>query len=591
MNYKLTYADIFLFKKVRFQILLVFISLVASAYLGQLLPKVVFSLSRNYEKGSMFINSLWDFFYLLLIIFWVRFAFQLTLNRYVMNLIDNIRNVCYENWLNAFDFNRTDSGIRVEDDFPMGEVIARIMSDTQSIRELLTSGALTIVFNVIFVASCAYGFIQIDSFLGAVVVVAEVGFSVILIYGSKYMRKIFLEVRQARSMVSRQIANVSGGTSDAYFFGHQNYASVSGNKMYSGFMSKQLKSNVWDASYYSVAESLYPILLAMVIFFAPHSTILEGAMVFALVDLIQRSIDPIKNIAGKIAVIQRALTGIVRVQSFYGHLKNRLSSHSERHLGEEKLSCIEVNIPSFIYPKRKEESEDAPRFELRDIHFQAKVGQLVGIVGISGCGKSTLLKILSGNILPTGGGVLVQFDGGQTHSYPGQDGEGLSLYRELTSIISQDSHVFSETLRFNITMGLEREQNQSIDDFWSWVKKELPYLTTWGIELDNQVDVEQISAGQKQLISALRACYLHKSLVFFDEISSALDSELEEALRKIVMIIQRQSLTFIVAHRIETVIHSDLLLVMKNGKIVDRGVHDDLTVRSSHYQEFISQLK
>ena len=187
----------------------------------------------------------------------------------------------------CIDFNRTESGIRVEDDFPMGEVIARIMSDTQSIRELLTSGALTIVFNVIFVASCAYGFIQIDGFLGAIIVVAEVVFSFVLIYGSKYMRRIFLEVRQARSQVSRQIANVSGGTSDAYFFGHQDYARISGNKMYSSFMSKQLKSNVWDASYYSVAESLYPILLYGD-FLRPQSSILEGAMVFALVDLIQR---------------------------------------------------------------------------------------------------------------------------------------------------------------------------------------------------------------------------------------------------------------------------------------------------------------
>ena len=101
-------------------------------------------------------------------------------------------------------------------------------------------------------------------------------------------------------------------------------------------------------------------------------------------------------------------------------------------------------------------------------------------------------------------------------------------------------------------------------------KGELPYLESWGVKLDDVVDIEQISAGQKQLISALRACYLHKSLVFFDEISSALDSDLEEALRKIVMIIQRQSLTFIVAHRIETVVHSDLILVMKDGEIVDR---------------------
>ena len=563
--------------------------LISSAYFGNLLPKVVFDLSNSYTKGDEFIKALWNLFYLLFIIFWVRFGFQLALNKYVMELINNIRNLCFENWLNSFDFNRTKNGIKIEDDFPLGEVIARIMSDTQSIRELLTSGALTIIFNIIFVASCAIGFIKIDGFLGVMVMIAEIIFSFVLIYGSKYMRKIFIEVRNARSQVSRQIANVTGGTSDAYFFGHENYAIISGNKTYSSFMSMQLKSNVWDAGYYSVAESLYPMLLALVILLSPYSTIFEGAIIFALVDLIQRSIDPIKNIAGKIAVIQRALTGIVRVQSFHAHLNNRISSDSIKHLGPEKLLSIEVNIPFFEYPLRKDEKVDSQRFKLKNINLKAQSGQLIGIVGTSGCGKSTLLKILSGNILPTSGEVKVNFDNNSSHFYPGKEGEGLALYRELTSIISQDSHVFSEKLRFNISMGLP-DQNQTVDEFWNWASIELPYLQKWGIRLDDQVNLEQISAGQKQLISALRACYLQKSLVFFDEISSALDSELEETLRKIVLIIQKQSLTFIVAHRIETVIGSDLLIVMKDGELVASGVHQDLLNSSEQYKDFISQL-
>ena len=78
--------------------------------------------------------------------------------------------------------------------------------------------------------------------------------------------------------------------------------------------------------------------------------------------------------------------------------------------------------------------------------FVCEKGQLVGVVGISGCGKSTL-KILSGNILPSHGSVRVKFSGEAEHLYPGTDGNGLSMYRELTSIVSQDSHVFSETLR------------------------------------------------------------------------------------------------------------------------------------------------
>ena len=589
MKSKLNYREIFFFPKARPYVLLTLICLVLSAYLGQLLPKIVFDLSKNYSKGSLFFQSIDHLLYLLLIIFIVRFGFQIVLNKFVMVLIENIRNNCYENWLNSFDFQRSYNGFVKEEEYPMGEVIARIMSDTQSIRELLSSGALTIVFNIIFVGSCAAGFIKIDSFLGLVIVVAEVVFSAILIYGSKYMREIFHEVRKSRSFVSRQIANATGGTKDAYFFGHCDYARNTGEKTYSDFMAKQLKSNVWDATYYSVAESLYPILLALVLIFSPYSQVLEGAIIFTLVDLIQRSIDPIKNIAGKIAVIQRAHTGIVRVQAFYQHLNGRLKSENIKHLNGEILNQIDVHIPNYTYPKRKGEEEMDKQFSLKEIEFSAKSGELIGIVGISGCGKSTLLKLLSANIIPTEGGVNCHFINGQLLAFPGEKGEGLGPYRELTSIVSQDSHVFSESLRFNISMG--DIKNDQLDEFWKWVTSELPYLQHWGIELDDKIELSSISAGQKQLISALRACFLHKNIVFFDEISSALDSELEDALRKLVLIIQKQSITFIVAHRVETIINSNLILVMDHGKVIGQGQHQDLLSNSPFYQELISKLR
>ena len=81
-------------------------------------------------------------------------------------------------------------------------------------------------------------------------------------------------------------------------------------------MRKQLKANVWDAGYYSVAESLYPLFIIVVIFVAPYSKVIEGALIFAIVDLIQRSIEPIKAIAGKIANIQRAYTGLEKFNIF-----------------------------------------------------------------------------------------------------------------------------------------------------------------------------------------------------------------------------------------------------------------------------------
>ena len=101
---------------------------------------------------------------------------------------------------------------------------------------------------------------------------------------------------------------------------------------------------------------------------------------------------------------------------------------------------------------------------------------------------------------------------------------------------------------------------------------------------------KSLSLGQNQLICAIRSCYLKKTIVLFDEISSGLDSHLESALREVILLIQGQSLTFIVAHRLETIMEADKILVLEEGKLVSSGKHFDLLKDSSGYQEFIEEM-
>ena len=100
----------------------------------------------------------------------------------------------------------------------------------------------------------------------------------------------------------------------------------------------------------------------------------------------------------------------------------------------------------------------------------------------------------------------------------------------------------------------------------------------------------ELSTGQKQVISALRSAYLRKPIVLFDEISGALDSNLEEALRRLVLFIQRNSLTLIVAHRIETIRNADFILVLEQGRVVGEGTHSQLLVSSKVYKNFVDEL-
>ena len=126
--------------------------------------------------------------------------------------------------------------------------------------------------------------------------------------------------------------------------------------------------------------------------------------------------------------------------------------------------------------------------------------------------------------------------------------------------------------------------------FFDWIKSKISYFSTWKISLQTIIDPRTLSMGQKQLISAIRSCYLKKKIVLFDEISSGMDSQLEEAISKVLLIVQKNSLTFIVAHRLETVVKSDKILVMDKGSIVSIGNHNQLKENSILYKNLLTEF-
>jgi len=569
-------------------IILIITCLVIASYLGHLVPSYITELSKNYYDKDLFYYSIKKIFYLFLFVYINRAAYQWLLNFYIKDLMGLIREICFSKWLLNYDL-LDENNDRVSDGHPMGEVIARIMSDTLSIRELITSGTFAILINIVFVVSYLISFIEINSFVGWILAVVEAFASVLLIWGSKYMRDIFHSVRKTRGKVSQTVASVVGGFQDTYYTNHLSYASKTSNSIATKFMNKQLQANVWDSGYYSVAESLYPLLLALVVFILPASNITDAAIIFGIVDLIQRSIDPVKNIAGKIANIQRALTGITRINEFTVALDKGHSSPIEKINPLYNLRSLHIDIKYFAYPSEKDNNSSREQFSLNNIKMDISRGKLIGIVGTSGCGKSTLLNILSGNIIPNNGSIVINLDDRKKQiKFPGNDIDAISEYREQVGIISQDSHTFSESLLFNISF--EKEISDEFIHFWRWIIEEIPYLKSWGKGPLDQIYPNELSVGQKQLISAIRACYLKKIIVLFDEISSALDSELEEALRKVIFLVQKYSLTFIVAHRLETVINADTLILMEDGRVLTSGTHSDLLERSIEYSAFASEL-
>lgn len=563
-------------------IFLVVLSLVASSYLGYITPQLIKDLYDSYSTAGKTESAIVHLIILFITEYFISLIYQLAINKYVEKLLSHIRSSSYKEWMLSIET----SGKNTYGDhkYPMGEVLSRILTDTEAVIEMVSTGSFKIFIDFTFIISCLIGFIKLNTISGMALIVAEVFACILLVLGSKQMGKVYMEVRKSTGILSRVIANLSGGFRFSFFHPHHHYASKKGYDSFEDFLQKQLKANIWDASYFSIAESLFPILLALLVIIFPYSHITEMAVLAAIVDLIQRSIGPIKEVSGKISSIQRARTGIVRIEEFNSDLQTLPKTLFESRQHKIDLKGLHLRVDYFEYP-RKEGTEP---FIIRDIEIKGHPGELIGIVGQSGCGKSTLLKILATEIIAPEASIDLTCLSGKELHFSGKKQEELLEYKAQVSIVSQDSHVFSSSLMFNITMS--NDQELEFQEFWLQVKEDIRYIKQWGVNPEDEINPKELSLGQKQLLSALRSCYLSKPIVLFDEISSGLDSELEEALRKLVLLIQKKSLTFIVAHRIETIVNADQILVMEKGRLVDQGTHSELLKSSVVYQEFISQL-
>lgn len=206
---------------------------------------------------------------------------------------------------------------------------------------------------------------------------------------------------------------------------------------------------------------------------------------------------------------------------------------------------------------------------LNNVSFEAKPGQMIGIVGRSGSGKSTLTRLIQGLYVPTDGRIYV--DGVDLSQVL------LSTYRRRIGVVSQTEYFFHGTVRENISFYKPEATMQEIvractvagiNDFFS----SLPS----GYETVLNEGADNFSGGQRQCMAIAR-CLLHNpAILIFDEATSAMDSETERCIQECMETLRKRSTMFVVAHRLSTIMSADLILVVDQGQVVESGTHESL---------------
>jgi ABC-type multidrug transport system fused ATPase/permease subunit len=287
---------------------------------------------------------------------------------------------------------------------------------------------------------------------------------------------------------------------------------------------------------------------------------LSGENLILFLIIFSQIIPPAKNFTTAWFNIQKGMASVDRVDQLLD-ADDKILEKPDAQKAREFTDSIEFRDVSFRYDKE---------FVLKDISFSIQKGQTVALVGKSGAGKSTLVDLIPRFMDTTSGEILI--DGVSVREYE------IKSLRRLMGIVSQQSILFNDTFRNNIAFGMNGKVDEATVMHAASVANAHDFImeTEGGYDGNVGEGGGKLSGGQKQRISIARAVMANPPILILDEATSALDTESEKLVQDAIINLMKNRTSIVIAHRLSTIKHADMILVMDEGRIVERGTHTEL---------------
>jgi ATP-binding cassette subfamily B protein len=451
-----------------------------------------------------------------------------------------------------------------------GRIMSRAQDDVGELGDFLDSGAFWVVGEIVSLVAIIVVMLTM-SFNLAVISLAVVPFLFwFIIVWQKKARQSFIHARQKLSAVNASLQENITGIRIIQSLSREKINSEHFDRVNKENLQANLRAARRSAVMMPVMEALVSLATALTIIFGGlnvlNGTILVGTLV-AFTLYIQQFFDPIRTLTMEYTQLQRAMASAARIFELIDVKQEVVDSPHPLKPPRFKGGISFENV-SFRY-------EIGPEV-LHNINLNVSPGETAALVGPTGAGKSTMVSLLARFYDVTGGRILI--DG-----YDVRDMEQVA-YRSQLGLVLQDPFLFSGTIGDNIRYGnasaidseiIEAAKIVGAHDFIMKLEK--------GYDTWLQERGQNLSMGQRQLISFARALLANPSILLLDEATANMDSYSEQVLQEALKQLLKGRTAIVIAHRLSTVHNADHIAVMDGGRIVEEGKHDELLALGGLY--------
>jgi ATP-binding cassette subfamily B protein/subfamily B ATP-binding cassette protein MsbA len=411
--------------------------------------------------------------------------------------------------------------------------------------------------------------------LGAVLLLPLVWFSHRTWIGR--IRPLYRDIRQQRSEVDAQSTETFGGMRVVRAFARER--SESGRfATGSHLMARQEILTWWWSRGIELGWALFvPIGSALLLWYGGKQvlggSLTPGDLVLFMTYLVML-LGPMEALASSATNFQTNLAGYDRTLDLLSESPELPDRDGARTLDRTAVrGDIAVEGLTFAYP-------GATDNVLEDVSFQARSGEMIAFVGASGAGKTTLSNLIARFFDPTSGRITI--DGTDLRDIR------LSSWRRLLGVVEQDVFLFDGTVAENIAYA-DREASRTRIEAAARTACAHDFIAALPQGYDTRVGERgvRLSGGQRQRLAIARAVLADPRVLILDEATSNLDVESEQAIQQGLANLMRQRTSFVIAHRLSTIRHADRIVVLRGGRVVQQGTHDELMQGSGPYRDMV----